>query len=201
MSRSSPLCIGLTGGIGSGKSTVAQIFEQHGVPVIDADRVARQVVEPHSEGLSALTEHFGQSVLQPDGKLDRTTLRQRIFSDPGERAAVEAILHPKIHAEIERQIAKIDTPYLILMIPLLLESQSSYPTTRILVVDLPPSQQIERVMKRDNLTKEEAHAILDAQVNREERLQAADDVITNIDQETLAHQVEQLHHTYLALAE
>ena len=201
MSQTQPLCIGLTGGIGSGKSTVAQLFEKHDVPVIDADQVARQVVEPESEGLTALIEAFGPSILQADGSLDRALLRQRIFAAPEERAAVEAILHPRIHAEIERQVSKTEAPYLILMIPLLIEGKSTYPIARILVVDLPETIQIQRVMRRDQTTQEEAQAILNAQVIREERLQAADDIITNINQDQLADQVEQLHHTYLALAE
>lgn len=201
MSSNAPLCIGLTGGIGSGKSTVARLFEEHGVPVIDADLVSRQVVEPGSDGLTALIQALGGSILQADGALDRAALRQRIFSNPEDRATVEAALHPRIHAEIERQITEIDAPYLILMIPLLVESQSSYPVSRILVVDLPTSQQLERVMRRDGITQEAAQAILDAQANREERLRAADDVITNIDQETLVNQVTQLHRSYLALAE
>ena len=201
MSQTAPLCIGLTGGIGSGKSTVALLFEQHGIPVIDADLVARQVVEPHSEGLSTLTEALDNRILKADGTLNRAALRERIFSNPGDRATVEAILHPRIHAAIEQKITKIDAPYLILMIPLLIESRSSYPVNRILVVDLPTSQQLERVMRRDGITQDAAQAILDAQADREERLRAADDIITNIDQHTLTDQVERLHQTYLALAE
>ncbi len=198
--------IGLTGGIGSGKTTVAALFAALGVPVLDADQVARRVVEPGTSGLERLRRALGPGIVTDEGALDRAALRKRIFSDPEQREVVEQILHPMIAEELERQASEIDAPYLILVIPLLIEKrrfftavEGGHPIDRILVVDLPQQLQIRRVMERDQITATEVEAILGTQASREERLQRADDLILNGEINSLPQQVERLHREYLAL--
>ncbi len=193
--------IGLTGGIASGKSRVATHFEALGVPVIDADEAARTAVEPGSTGLEEIISRFGPQALADDGTLNRKALRQQIFEHPEQRLLLEQILHPRIAEIMLQQAATISTPYLIFMIPLLTGKEGRYPIDRILVVDLPESLQIERVMQRDQISREEAQAILNAQMGREERLQIADDVILNQDPQQTQAAVEQLHQQYLQLAQ
>jgi len=193
--------IGLTGGIGSGKSTIANLFAKLGAPVLDADMAARSVVEPGSSGLKELTETLGEDIVKTDGELDRTKLRQQIFSSPEQRKVVEQILHPRILNLLTEEAAKIDAPYIILVVPLLIESQSKYPVDRILVIDIPEREQIKRVVARDNITPPEAEKIVATQATREERLHHADDVIVNIDNTLAQKQVAQLHKSYLQLAE
>ncbi len=193
--------IGLTGGIASGKSTVANRFAEHGVPIIDADEASRLAVAPNSPGLSALVAQFGSDILATDGTLNRKKLRREIFNHPQLRLQVEQILHPIIAEIMLQQAAATDAPYLIFMIPLLTQKKGRYPIDRILVVDLPESLQIERVMQRDQITRQEAEAILDAQLGRQERLKIADDTILNINANSIPEQVEQLHQLYLQLAD
>jgi dephospho-CoA kinase len=174
-----PFRIGLTGGIASGKSTVAGLFAGRGVPVLDTDRIARDVVEPGEPALAAVVAEFGSGILGPDGRLDRAALRARIFSDPEARRTLEAILHPAIRAELARQSASAGGPYQVLVIPLLVEGGRIDAVDRILVVDCPVEIQLERVKTRDGEAAESAARILAAQASREARLAAADDVIVN----------------------
>jgi dephospho-CoA kinase len=195
-----PWILGLTGGIGSGKSAVAEQFVELGVHLIDADHAARWVVEPGRPALARIAEHFGDAVLRPDGQLDRGALRARIFQDAEQRRWLEALLHPLIGEEIAHHLALAKSPYAILVSPLLVESGQHSLTQRILVVDAPEHLQLQRTMKRDQASEEQVRAILDAQANREERLRHADDVLINDrDMSWLRSEVERLHHFYLTL--
>jgi len=196
------LKIGLTGGICSGKSTVAEIFSRLGVPVIDMDVIARQLVTPGSPALAEITETFGPDILNPDGSLNRQRLRQRIFASDIERKQLEAILHPRIRAETERQLSELRAPYCIVVIPLLAETGQRSLIDRVLVVDAPESLQLERLVARDHITPADAQKILDSQASRQARLDIADEVIRNEgDQARLENQVRQLHAKYARLAE
>jgi dephospho-CoA kinase len=195
-----PWILGLTGGIGSGKSAVAQHFIDLGVHLVDADHAARWVVEPGKPALSTIVEHFGPAVLQADGQLDRTALRNRIFADAAERRWLEALLHPLIGQEIAQHLARAESPYAILVSPLLVESGQHKLAQRILVVDAPEQLQVQRTMASDQSSSEQVQAILKAQASREERLRHADDVLLN-DQDLswLQAEVERLHSFYLTL--
>jgi len=173
------LRIGLTGGIASGKSTVAGLFADRGATVLDTDRIAREVVEPGQPALAALVQALGSDILARDGRLDRARLRRRIFADAATRRTVEDILHPAILQELGRQSLAAPGPYQILVIPLLVEGDRAGLVDRVLVVDCPEELQIERLMSRDGETREGALAMLAAQVSRQVRLAAADDVIVN----------------------
>jgi dephospho-CoA kinase len=173
------LVIGLTGGIGSGKSTVAKMFVSLGAPVIDMDQIARQVVEPGQPALNKIIHEFGANLLDTDGRLNRRKLRELIFDSVENRRRLEAILHPLIRQETQRQISKLDAAYCIVVIPLLLEANQRLLVDRILVVDLPEALQITRTMQRDDVSAADVKKILTAQVNRSSRLAAADDVIDN----------------------
>lgn len=196
------LRIGLTGGIGAGKSTVAEIFASLGVPVFDADLVAREVVEPGAPALAEVVGAFGPGVLGPDGRLDRAHLRTRIFADDTARTRLEAILHPRIRARMEALARATDAEYCLLVIPLLVERGQRHLVDRVLVVDAPESLQVERVCARDGVTPEAARAILRTQAARAERLAAADDVVRNTGATArLRREVEALHHRYRRLAQ
>ena len=171
--------IGLTGGIASGKSEVAALFAARGATVIDTDQIARQVVEPGQPALARLVEAFGRGILGPDGRVDRRLLRRRIFEDVATRRIVEEVLHPAILAQLDRQAEAAPGPYQIHVIPLLAESGLRGRLDRILVVDCPEEQQIERLMCRDGESREDAMRALAAQATRAERLAIADDVIVN----------------------
>lgn len=171
--------IGLTGGIASGKSTVAELFAARGVTVLDTDRIAREVVEPGQPALAALVQALGSDILSKDGRLDRALLRRRIFADAAARRTVEDILHPAILEELGRQSTAAPGPYQILVIPLLVEGDRAGLFDRVLVVDCPEELQVERLMSRDGETREGAQGMLAAQASRRERLAAADDVILN----------------------
>ncbi|CAL1239164.1 dephospho-CoA kinase [Candidatus Methylocalor cossyra] len=195
------LKIGLTGGIGCGKSTVAALFQALGVPVLDADQIARELVEPGQPALEAIVNHFGPGIVVA-GKLDRARLRQLVFAAPEQRRWLESLLHPLIYAELERRLASLSGPYCLLVIPLLLESGRRSFVDRVLVVDCPEPVQRQRVKSRDGMSDAEVDRLLAAQLGREERLRAADDVIENAGApESLPPQVEQLHRAYLALRE
>jgi len=195
------LRIGLTGGIASGKSAVAQRFEELGVPVIDADESARIVVAPGSAGLADVVKHFGQNLLTPGGELDRRSLRNLIFSDPSRRRQLEAILHPLIRTDMEHRASVASGPYLVMAIPLLIESGGRERVDRVLVVDVDEEVQLKRLMERDGGTMAQAKAILAAQASRAARLQAADDVVPNVGSlAELRHAVDQLHQRYVDLA-
>lgn len=195
------LVIGLTGGIGSGKTTVCRHFAALGVPVIDTDLIAREVVAPGQPGLTKVTDTFGLEILAPDGTLDRARLRERIFADTEARHTLESILHPLIRTRMEEQLAALQAPYAIVAIPLLVETGRREHLDRILVVDSPEELQIARVCQRDEVKREQAEAILKAQCSRASRLAVADDVIYNTDDlAALEAQVSQMHRRYLQLA-
>ncbi|HSY96666.1 MAG TPA: dephospho-CoA kinase [Steroidobacteraceae bacterium] len=195
------LLIGLTGGIASGKSTVAQRFMDLGVPVIDADVAAREVVAPGKPGLQQVIDRFGSRVVGENGELDRRALREIIFSDPDARRDLEAILHPLIRAEMDRRAAVAVGPYIVMAIPLLIEGGSRDRVDRILVVDVDEAVQLQRVMARDHCSAEQAQAILASQAPRTARLAAADDVLPNGGTVTeLRQAVDALHQQYLRLA-
>jgi len=186
--------------LGSGKSAAAQHFIDLGVHVIDADHAARWVVEPGRPALEQIARHFGQGVLQADGQLDRAALRKLIFEVPEQRRWLEALLHPLIAEEIVSHLARAESPYAILVSPLLIESGQSRMTQRILVIDVPQQLQIERTLQRDQISEQQVQAILQAQASREERLRHADDVLVNDrDHAWLRSEVERLHHFYLTL--
>src|SRR5579863_8470842 len=188
------LRIGLTGGIASGKSTVAQRFAELGIPVIDADVAAREVVAPGTPGLARVIERFGASILAENGELDRGALRQVIFNDPGSRQDLEAILHPLIRESMERSAKVAAGPYLVMVIPLLVESDSRGRVDRILVVDVDEPAQLRRVQTRDGGSLDQARAILASQVSRAARVAAADDVLLNGGTVTdLRQAVDRLH--------
>jgi dephospho-CoA kinase len=195
------LRIGLTGGIASGKSTVAARFAELGVPVIDADEVARAVVAPGQPGLAEIVNQFGKSVLTAAGHLNRPALRELIFADPKLRRSLEAILHPLIHAEMERRAALAQGPYVVLAIPLLVEGGVGYELDRILVVDAEETDQVARLLARDGGSVQQARSVLVAQADRETRLARATDVLENKGSvATLRQSVERLHETYLQAA-
>jgi dephospho-CoA kinase len=193
--------VGLTGGIASGKSTAAKFFGALGVPILDSDQVARDVVEPGQPPLERLVERFGQKILTPDGHLDRPALREIVFSDPKARADLEALTHPAIGAAMEARSAAAGGPYQILVIPLLVEKNLAAHVDRVLVVDCDEQLQIRRLRDRDGSTRDQVQAILKAQAPRTARLKAADDVIHNdTDMSAVRDQVAALHARYLQLA-
>jgi dephospho-CoA kinase len=195
------LVIGLTGGIGSGKTTVANFFSALGVPLIDADVIARELVEPGSPVLNEIIDCFGADVLDTRGDLDRLRLRHRVFTDPAQRRRLEAILHPRIRAEIAQRVGRLDAPYCIVAIPLMVETAQADLVDRVLVVDCPPELQRERVARRDGWGEDEITGVMQAQATRAQRLAAADDVIVNDgDLETLRDRVTALHQDYLERA-
>jgi dephospho-CoA kinase len=196
------LRIGLTGGIASGKSTVTQRFAELGVPVIDADVASRTVVAPGTPGLAQVVERFGAGVLV-DGQLDRRALRNLIFKDSSLRQALDAILHPFIRAEMEREAAQAQAPYVVMAIPLLVEGGSAAKRVdRVLVVDADETQQIQRLQARDGSSEKQAHAILASQATRAARLRIADDVLLNAGTVAeLRQAVDKLHEQYLQLAQ
>jgi dephospho-CoA kinase len=196
------LRVGLTGGIASGKSTIARRFMDLGIPVIDADEAARAVVAPGKPGLAAVVERFGSSVVVENGELDRRALRELVFRDPQLRHTLEAILHPLIRADMERSAQMAAGPYVVMAIPLLIEGGSRDRVDRILVVDVDEAVQMQRLLARDGCSPEQAHAILAAQATRSARLAAADDVLLNTGTVTdLRQSVDALHARYLRLAE
>ncbi|MBM3368829.1 MAG: dephospho-CoA kinase [Betaproteobacteria bacterium] len=194
--------VGLTGGIGSGKSAAADAFEKLGAAVVDTDRIAHELTRAGGAAIVGVRALFGDSAIAPDGTMDRKAVRERVFSDPGARRRLEALLHPMIRAESERQIAAAAAPYVVHVVPLLVESPDHRERVqRVLVVDCPEALQIERVRARSGLSTAEVEAIIRSQVPREKRLAAADDVIDNSGAvAALQKKVQTLHQTYLVLA-
>lgn len=193
--------VALTGGIGSGKSTVANAFAALGVPLVDADVIARVVVEPGSPALSAIAQRFGPAVLNADGSLDRAALRARIFSDPEEKAWLNGLLHPLIKRQTEQQLRSARAPYVLWVVPLLIENNLQQRADRVLVVDVAREVQIARTLSRDGVSREQVENILAAQVPRQRRLACADDIIDNSGRpEEITDRVATLHRRYLALA-
>ncbi|MEE8495856.1 MAG: dephospho-CoA kinase [Xanthomonadales bacterium] len=191
----------LTGGIAAGKTAVSDLFAQQDVPVIDTDRIAHEIVEPGRPALQRITEAFGPEFLGADGRLDRKKMRSAIFSNPQQKNRLEGILHPAIAAEVDRRIAQIDAPWCILVVPLLAESNLFPWINRILVVDVEESVQIERVMARDKISRQQAQSILDAQTGRRQRLALADDILDNSGSlNQLKTAVNKLYVKYTALA-
>ncbi len=196
------LKIGLTGGIGSGKSTVANLFRLNGVDVIDADKISREAVRPGSQTLERIVNHFGTAILNKDKTLNRSALRTIVFKNPNELEWLNQCLHPQIRQQILTQIESVTSRYVILDIPLLFENKLEYLVDRILVVDIPEQMQIERVCMRDDSTPQLVESIMSQQVNREYRLANADDVLDNIGSlEQLKKNVYELHQKYSMIAE
>jgi dephospho-CoA kinase len=195
------LVIAVTGGIGSGKSSVAELFKQKGIPVIDTDVIARQLVQPGSPLLSQIIREFGHEYLDSDGQLKRKELSKLIFTTAAARKKLEKLLHPAIHARVIDQLQAITSPYCLLLIPLLARSKQLYPYDRVLVIDVPEQTQIERVVRRDMLTPDFVRQIIATQPTRNELLAMADDVLDNSgDLTALSGEIDKLHQHYLFLA-
>ncbi|WP_304640812.1 dephospho-CoA kinase [Pseudomonas sp.] len=197
------MIIGLTGGIGSGKSAAADRFAlAHGIHVVDADLKSRVVVEPGRPALGAIVDRFGDAILLPEGTLNRPALRERVFQDPEQRLWLEGLLHPLIAEEIRNDLASATSPYALLVSPLLVESGQYRMTERVIVVDVPEHIQLVRTSSRDGVAEQQVRAIMQAQAQRDERLRHADDVLTNEGSLAELHQqVDALHQRYLALLE
>ncbi|AUW04026.1 Catalyzes the phosphorylation of the 3'-hydroxyl group of dephosphocoenzyme A to form coenzyme A [Vibrio sp. B1FIG11] len=193
--------IGLTGGIASGKTTVANLFKQQfKIDIVDADIVAREVVEPGTPGLNAIIEHFGADIVRDDQMLDRAKLRERIFSNPEEKTWLNGLLHPMIREKMIEDLEQVTSDYALLVVPLLVENKLDSLCDRVLVVDVDPQTQVSRTVKRDNVSEEQAKAILASQASREQRLALADDVVkNNPDDPDLLLQITDLHEKYLAM--
>lgn len=194
--------VGLTGGIGSGKSAAASLFEALGAAVVDTDAIAHELTAPGGAAIESIRSAFGDGVIDARGALDRAAMRRKVFADASAKARLEAILHPMIRAEADRRSAAARAPYVVLVVPLLVESGGYRSRVqRVAVVDCPEEVQVARVMSRSGLSAEEARAIMSAQVSREQRLAVADDVIDNGgDLAALRPQVEALHRRYLEMA-
>lgn len=194
--------VALTGGIGSGKTTVANEFAKLGAPLIDADIIARQVVELGSPALDAIASHFGSHLINADGTLNRQRLRNIIFANSTEKEWLNSLLHPLIHQETQKQLQNIKNPYALWVVPLLFENNLSHLADRVLVIDVTPEEQISRTMQRDNVSLQQVENILKAQSSREYRLSQADDVITNHNDElNITDKVAKLHEKYMTLAQ
>lgn len=195
------LRVGLTGGIGSGKTTASDYFAQRGAAVIDTDRIARELVEPGQPALQEIVALFGAAVLDAGGRLKRETLREQVFADPAQRRRLEAVLHPRIRARADELAAAARAPYCIFVIPLLVETAYPYDLDRVLVIDAPEAQQYRRIRARNGLDDDAIAAILASQASREQRLQAADDVVVNDgDLDHLYRQLDRLDKVYRGLA-
>ena len=193
--------VGITGGIGSGKSAVTDYLETRGITVVDADKVARVVVEPGTPALNAIAEHFGTDILLTDGGLDRAALRKIVFDNPDERKVLEGITHPRIRDEIARQLSEASSPYVVLSSPLLLESGQNTFADYVVVVDVPEEVQLRRTMARDDNSEALVKQIMAAQLDRKTRLSRADTSVTNDGSlEVLYERVEKLHDDLLARA-
>lgn len=195
------LTIGLTGGVGCGKSTVEALFRQHGAPSIDADLITRELTSPGAPALREIAQRFGERILRADGQLDRRELRRIVFNQPVARKRLEGILHPRVREEISARIQRLSAPYCLIVVPLLVESGMTSLFDRVLVVDCEAADQIARVLARDQCSADEARAIIANQATRESRLAVADDIISNsTDLERLATEVIRFHRQYLELA-
>lgn len=195
------LRVALTGGIGCGKTEACRIFQQqYAVPVIDTDEIARQLVQPGEDALQQITAAFGKEMLLRDGSLNRAVLADEVFNNATKRQQLESILHPKIRNAVEQQIQQYNTAYVIVAVPLLIETSQQSDYDQILVIDCEPSQQVARTVQRDERSAQQVQSIIDAQISREKRLQAADDIIDNSkDKQYLRQQIAQLHTKYSAL--
>jgi dephospho-CoA kinase len=195
-------CVGVTGGIGSGKSSAAALFAERGAGIVDTDDIAHEMTRPGGRAMPAIITAFGPGIAAADGSLDRSAMRQRVFAEPAQRKVLEGILHPLIRTEARDRVNSSTAPYVMLVVPLLLET-GGYPDLirRVLVIDCEESQQISRTMQRSALTEEAVRAIMAAQLPRQQRLAGADDVLLNDgDLSRLRSQIDSLHDRYLALA-
>jgi dephospho-CoA kinase len=194
--------VGLSGGIGSGKSTVSQLFAEHNIDIIDADVIARDVVKTKSKALTAITQYFGNDILNQDGQLNRGRLRSLVFSNNQHRSWLNALLHPLIRQELEAKIAKSKSIYCLLVAPLLVENQLDKLVDRVLIVDITESIQLERTLQRDNSNETEIKAIIASQIDRKQRVLAADDIINNdsTDLSVLQKNIAILHKKYQRLS-
>jgi len=195
------LVIGLTGGIASGKTTVANLFEQEfGIEIVDADVVARQVVEPGSAGLEQITQHFGPEVIEADGTLNRARLREIIFADPSQKEWLNNLLHPMIREQMLQQLETVQSDYALLVIPLMVENNLQTLADKVVVVDVDPETQIQRTVERDQVDQQQAEAIVASQASREQRLAIADYVIkNNTKNQKLLYQITELHKKFLEM--
>jgi len=192
-----PLKIGLTGGIGAGKTTVSKLFAQLGIPIIDADEIAHQIVAPGQPALKRIIETFGTNMIGPDSKLNRAKLREHIFADPEQRQRLETILHPSIREIMQAQVAAVQKPICLLSIPLIVETQQIDLVDRVLVIDCPVTLQHQRLINRDGLSSLQIEQIIQAQTHRSTRLAIADDIIYNdSDFNHLRQQVFKIHQIY-----
>jgi len=193
--------VGLTGGIGSGKTAATDFLAQQGITIVDADLASRVVVEPGQPALQHIADHFGEHVLTADGALDRRALREIVFADADALKVLEGITHPAIGEELKRQIAASESTYTVLVSPLLLETSQKALVDRILVIDAPAELQVKRAMKRDHVPEEQVAAIIKAQMERTKRLDQADDVVENHGSLQVLHeQLTNLHQRYLEMA-
>ncbi|WP_111657259.1 dephospho-CoA kinase [Isoalcanivorax indicus] len=193
--------VGLTGGIGSGKTAASDYLASLGITVVDADLASRVIVEPGQPALAAIEAHFGAEVIAADGTLDRRALRERVFADPAERKALEGITHPAIAAEIMRQLQASRSPYTLLVSPLLLETSQHRMAQRILLIDVPEAVQVARTTSRDEVPAAQVEAIMAAQMPRDEKRARADDIVVNDgDLSHLHAQLDTLHARYLEMA-
>jgi dephospho-CoA kinase len=196
------LIIGLTGGIGSGKSVASDKFKSLGITIVDADVASRTVVEPGKPALKEIEDHFGSGIITAEGKLDRNNLREIIATDPEERKWLESVLHPKIGEQITKEISESTSVYTLFVAPLLLETNSQEMCSRVVVVDVPKDVQILRTAKRDKVSPNQVEQMVAAQMEREKRLEKADDVLLNSGTiEDLEKQVEELHKKYIQMVE
>ncbi|WP_339339400.1 dephospho-CoA kinase [uncultured Oceanicoccus sp.] len=194
--------VGLTGGIGSGKTAVSDHLHTLGIDIVDADIASRTVVEPGQPALAKIVEHFGADILLADHSLDRAALRQKIFTNPDDKQWLESLLHPLIAEEISYRLAKAQSPYAVFVSPLLIEAKQDAICDKILLIDAPEELQIARTIKRDNNNEEEVKRIIASQTSRQTRLEKADDIIENTQGlDALRQQVDTLHQHYLELAE
>jgi len=194
------LKIGLTGGIGSGKSAACEIFSELGVPVIDADDIAHNLVKPEMPAFDEITKMFGNDIISSDGTLDRKLIRDKIFTNETDRKKLETILHPAVYKEIDVQVEIINSRYCIISIPLLLETNTSTTVDRILVIDVPRELQLERASNRDKTNKSDINAIIDSQISRKDRLSFADDIVDNKgDIDDLRKRICELHKFYSSI--
>ncbi len=195
--------IGLTGGIGSGKTTVANMFITLGIDIVDADIIARKVVQPNSEALVAIAQHFGSEYIQDNGELNRKQLRSRIFSHIDDKAWLNNLLHPLINSQIKIEIKQAVSPYCLLVAPLLIENKLLNLVDRVLVIDVSNATQISRILQRDASSEDEVQSIIASQINQHDRLNFADDVIENnsISLVKIHKCVSKLHKKYLSLAQ
>ena len=194
------MIVGLTGGIGSGKTAVSDLFQDLGITIVDADLASRVVVEKGREELNKIAEHFGEDILTSDGELDRAKLREVIFNSEEEKLWLESLLHPAIASQIQKELDSSRSPYTILVSPLLLETNQKNYCSTVLVVDVPVETQIERTSKRDNVSEEQIKSIIASQINRDSRLEQADEVILNDGSiESLESKVQELHKKFLSL--